>query len=121
MNLDEAILYCKEVADDLESYQNQQGYTSYNVKRCDWVEYQRELADWLKELKELRVKFEYKRKENEELKKLLKLASKDAGNANCSTCAHSDNNCNSCLTCYNGGNWKWRYTKDIEILLSEEI
>lgn len=121
MNIEETIKHCQEVAEELESYQNQEGNSAFYYKRCEFAAENRQLAEWLKELKELKVKYAYKQRENEELKRLLKLASIDAGNANCSTCKYCDTNCNNCLTCYSGGNWKWRYANDIEILLSEEI
>ena len=53
MTLDEAIRHCEEVAADLESYQNQEGFSSFNVKRCECAADHRQLAEWLRELKEL--------------------------------------------------------------------
>lgn len=54
MTIDEAIRHCEEVAADLESYQNQEGFSSFNVKRCECAADHRQLAEWLTELKEAR-------------------------------------------------------------------
>lgn len=54
MTIDEAIKHCEEVATDLESYQDQEGFSSFNVKRCKCAADLRQLAEWLTELKERR-------------------------------------------------------------------
>lgn len=55
MTIDETIKHCEEVAADLERYQNQEGFSSFNVKRCECAAYHRQLAEWLKDYKGLKI------------------------------------------------------------------
>ena len=54
MTIDEAIKHCEEVAESQESYCNQDGFESITISHKKCAEEHRELAEWLKELKQYR-------------------------------------------------------------------
>ena len=56
MTLNEAIAYAEEVARSEEAFVNQDGYQAFFQRHCDCAAEHRQLAVWLRELKELRAK-----------------------------------------------------------------
>ncbi len=118
MTLEEAIAHALEQA-EFFSAKAECSLCDESKRYSDYASEYKQLAEWLRELQELEVKFPSTQKINEELKKLLKLASTDAGNADCSTCSHSREYCSSCLNCYNCSMWEWRYTDDVMKILGE--
>ena len=54
MTLDEAIRHAEEVAEEEESYYNQDGFSGRTQKHCECAADHRQLAEWLTELKERR-------------------------------------------------------------------
>jgi len=55
MTLDEAILHCWIVAEEEERFYNQDGYRCELQKHCDCAAEHRQLAKWLKEVKDYRM------------------------------------------------------------------
>ena len=117
MTLDEAIEHCEEVARGCECEARQcdesDGYESHvKAESLNCAADHRQLADWLTELKELKI-------ENKELKRYLREAI--AGFHKLGKALNDEGDCDGdCENCAlnNGGNcYKWRLESEVLVLI----
>lgn len=107
MTIDEAIKHCEEVVARYEKQAANSMSKEGKEYNCSCATDHRQLAEWLKELKEA--------------KRLLKAAVEDLTfESQCRNCKYQqtglDNICNGCR----GNKYEWRYADETEKLLNDE-
>ena len=135
MTIDEAIEHAEEVAEQNEfetriyDELNRPGDEEYRNNSCQCAESHRQLAEWLRELKELRAEQDDQyvfihelMSELKEAKRLLDMALCELNNGTCSkfcsTCTKV--NTEKCLD-YKTKNYRWIHTDEALKLIGEDI